>query len=110
MLLPYYHERNTLFKPNFVRPVTRGGKLKAKLDLGDGEISVRYTEGEFKLQHLPPIVLAFLLPENYPSSRSPIFRIESKWLTTKQVKTDVILVTMARTKFRTFAIGLIPVG
>ena len=65
--------------------MTRGGKLKAKPDLGDNEVSVRYSGGEFKLRHLPPIVLSFLLPENYPSSRSPIIKIDSEWLTRHQV-------------------------
>lgn len=32
------------------------------------------------VQHLSPVMLRFVLPINYPSTQSPIFTIESDWI------------------------------
>ena len=64
--------------------VARAGRLKARPDLGDSELSVQYSNQEFSVKHLPPIVVEFLLPKNYPSVNPPLFRIQADWLNKTQ--------------------------
>ena len=64
--------------------VARAGRLKGRPDLGDSELSVRYSNQEFSVEHLPPIVVEFLLPKNYPSVNPPLFRIQADWLNKTQ--------------------------
>ena len=37
------------------------------------------------VEHLPPIVLNFRFPEDYPSNSPPLFTLSCKWLTVFQV-------------------------
>lgn len=41
---------------------------------------------EIALEHLPPIVLDFRLPPNYPSSSAPRFCLSCPWLTIKELE------------------------
>lgn len=43
------------------------------------------TSTEYDISFLPPLVLSFELPADYPSVSSPIFTISCKWLTRVQV-------------------------
>ncbi|XP_061558986.1 E3 ubiquitin-protein ligase RNF14 isoform X1 [Phycodurus eques] len=40
---------------------------------------------EYKISFLPPLVLNFELPEDYPSTNSPLFTVSSKWTTRGQL-------------------------
>ncbi|XP_077403130.1 E3 ubiquitin-protein ligase RNF14 [Vanacampus margaritifer] len=40
---------------------------------------------EYKISFLPPLVLNFELPEDYPSTNSPIFTVSSKWMSRGQM-------------------------
>ncbi|KAK7144006.1 hypothetical protein R3I93_014996 [Phoxinus phoxinus] len=40
---------------------------------------------EYNLSFLPPLVLSFELPTDYPSVSSPVFTLSSKWLTRVQI-------------------------
>ncbi|CAM4672038.1 hypothetical protein PO909_008570 [Leuciscus waleckii] len=40
---------------------------------------------EYNLSFLPPLVLSFELPADYPSVSSPVFTLSSKWLTRVQI-------------------------
>lgn len=46
--------------------------------------------GEKQTEHnvcfLPPLVLNFELPADYPSKSSPVFTLSSKWMTRAQVR------------------------
>ena len=39
-----------------------------------------------EVQYLPPIVLNFRFPEDYPSNSAPLFTLSCKWLTVFQVR------------------------
>lgn len=39
----------------------------------------------FEVEYLPPIVLNFRFPEDYPSRNPPLFTLSCKWLTVFQV-------------------------
>ncbi|XP_051734617.1 E3 ubiquitin-protein ligase RNF14 isoform X2 [Ctenopharyngodon idella] len=43
------------------------------------------TSTEYNISFLPPLVLSFELPADYPSVSSPIFTISCKWLTRVQI-------------------------
>lgn len=43
------------------------------------------TQTEYNVCFLPPLVLNFELPEDYPSTSPPIFTLSSKWMTAAQV-------------------------
>ena len=74
--------------------MTRAGKLKARPDLRDAELSVRYPDGEFSVKYLPPVILEFLLPDNYPSVRSPVFRIRTEWMNKSQVRLEIFWIVI----------------
>ncbi|XP_007247086.2 E3 ubiquitin-protein ligase RNF14 isoform X1 [Astyanax mexicanus] len=40
---------------------------------------------EYDVSFLPPLVLSFELPENYPSTSAPVFTLSSKWLSRLQL-------------------------
>lgn len=42
-------------------------------------------ETEHRVSFLPPLVLNFELPADYPSTSPPIFNLSSKWMTVAQV-------------------------
>uniref|UniRef100_A0A4W4F8N1 RBR-type E3 ubiquitin transferase n=1 Tax=Electrophorus electricus TaxID=8005 RepID=A0A4W4F8N1_ELEEL len=41
---------------------------------------------EYEVSFLPPLILSFELPTDYPSSSAPVFMLSSKWLSRLQVK------------------------
>ncbi len=43
------------------------------------------TSTEHHISFLPPLVLSFELPADYPSASAPVFTLSSKWLTRVQV-------------------------
>ena len=87
----------------------KGGQLNIFLDLPKSfqlKIHSRYLPKELKkqknrtndrgasnddqdvleVQHLPPIVLNFRFPKDYPSRSPPLFTLSCKWLTVFQVR------------------------
>lgn len=44
-----------------------------------------HTQTEYNVCFLPPLVLNFELPEDYPSKSPPIFALSSRWMTAAQV-------------------------
>lgn len=53
---------------------------------GGGHVCVAgQTQAEYDVCFLPPLVLNFELPEDYPSASPPIFTLSSKWMTAAQV-------------------------
>jgi len=65
------------------RYLPRGNKSRT-LERADGAEKT----GSFELltvEYLPPIVLNFRFPENYPSKAPPLFTLSCKWLTVFQV-------------------------
>ena len=42
---------------------------------------------QYNVDHLPPLVLHFDFPTNYPSASAPNFTLSAKWLTLAQVIT-----------------------
>jgi hypothetical protein len=43
-------------------------------------------QAEYDVSFLPPLVLNFELPVDYPTASSPVFTLSSKWLTRTQVR------------------------
>ena len=43
-------------------------------------------QAEYDVSFLPPLVLNFELPIDYPTASSPVFTLSSKWLTLTQVR------------------------
>lgn len=41
---------------------------------------------DYNVCFLPPLVLNFELPADYPSTSAPIFTVSSKWMTRAQVR------------------------
>ncbi|CAH2277051.1 E3 ubiquitin- ligase RNF14 isoform X1 [Pelobates cultripes] len=82
-------------KDEFRRAETsNGGKIQVCLELPSNfEISIKSNAAEnifiedFKdtLSYLPPIVLSFEFPSDYPSTSPPNFTLSCKWLTPKQL-------------------------
>ncbi|CAH2277048.1 E3 ubiquitin- ligase RNF14 [Pelobates cultripes] len=86
---------NIFPKDEFRRAETsKGGEIQVCLELPSNfEISVKSNAAQnifiedFKdtLSYLPPIVLNFELPSDYPSTSPPNFTLSCKWLTPKQL-------------------------
>ncbi|KAK2835177.1 hypothetical protein Q5P01_015661 [Channa striata] len=73
----------------FVRNESKAaGEIRASAELPAG-FTVVLKEGEtvrqYEISFLPPLVLTFELPENYPSSSPPSFTLTCSWLTHTQV-------------------------
>nr|XP_057943124.1 E3 ubiquitin-protein ligase RNF14 [Doryrhamphus excisus]XP_057943125.1 E3 ubiquitin-protein ligase RNF14 [Doryrhamphus excisus] len=66
---------------------TQGGEFQACVKLlPDFKVVVKgETQTECKISFLPPLVLNFELPEDYPSTNPPIFTLSSKWMTRGQM-------------------------
>ncbi|XP_056141050.1 E3 ubiquitin-protein ligase RNF14 [Lampris incognitus] len=65
----------------------QGGEIQICFELPpDFKIVVKgEKQTEYNVCFLPPLVLNFELPADYPSTSSPIFTLSSKWLTTGQM-------------------------
>lgn len=50
-----------------------------------GSASEKIDDDFLEVQYLPPIVLNFRFPEDYPSTSPPMFTLSCKWLTVFQV-------------------------
>ncbi|XP_067369145.1 E3 ubiquitin-protein ligase RNF14-like isoform X2 [Channa argus] len=73
----------------FVRNESKsGGEIRVSAELPAG-FTVVLREGEtvrqYEISFLPPLLLNFELPENYPSSSPPSFTLTCSWLTHTQV-------------------------
>lgn len=47
---------------------------------------------EFTPNHLPPIILGFQLPEDYPVYGAPLYKLTCNWLTEAQVEPQFNLI------------------
>ena len=47
-------------------------------------------QAEYDVSFLPPLVLNFELPSDYPTTSSPVFTLSSKWLTRTQVRPSLL--------------------
>ncbi|XP_008331071.1 E3 ubiquitin-protein ligase RNF14 [Cynoglossus semilaevis] len=67
----------------------QGGEMQLCLELPpDFKIIVKGdTKTEYNVSFLPPLVLNFELPADYPSTSSPSFTLSSKWMTKAQMST-----------------------
>ena len=54
---------------------------------GTGEVQ-NYNTKEFPVHNIPPIMLEFELPQDYPSEVVPLFKLTCPWLTQDQVKEE----------------------
>lgn len=65
----------------------QGGEIQFLLELPpDFKVVVRgEKELEYDISFLPPLILNFELPEDYPSKSAPIFTLSSKWMTRAQM-------------------------
>uniref|UniRef100_A0A3Q3WKI4 E3 ubiquitin-protein ligase RNF14 n=1 Tax=Mola mola TaxID=94237 RepID=A0A3Q3WKI4_MOLML len=65
----------------------QGGEIQLCLELPpDFKVVVKGgKQTEYNVCFLPPLVLNFELPVDYPSTSSPVFTLSSKWLTRAQV-------------------------
>ncbi|CAB1453593.1 unnamed protein product [Pleuronectes platessa] len=65
----------------------QGGEIQLCLELPpDFKIVVKgENKSEYNVCFLPPLVLNFELPAEYPSTLSPIFTLSSKWITRAQM-------------------------
>ncbi|KAM3868563.1 E3 ubiquitin-protein ligase RNF14-like [Diretmus argenteus] len=65
----------------------QGGEIQLCLELPpDFKVVVRgEKQTEYNVCFLPPLVLNFELPADYPSTASPVFTLSSKWLTRVQM-------------------------
>ncbi|KAG2574376.1 E3 ubiquitin-protein ligase RNF14-like [Panicum virgatum] len=62
--------------------------VSTRLNYGDGKLKYGATSDadaddlvyKFRVEHLPPILLTFLLPASYPSHHAPLFTISTYWL------------------------------
>lgn len=50
---------------------------------------------EYNVCFLPPLVLNFELPADYPSTSSPVFTLSSKWMTGAQVRLMLVYIILA---------------
>ncbi|XP_071342601.1 E3 ubiquitin-protein ligase RNF14-like [Trachinotus anak] len=64
------------------------GEIRVSVEL-PADFTVSLTEGEvvrrYEISFLPPLLLTFELPENYPSSSPPSFTLACSWLTDTQL-------------------------
>ncbi|XP_040006892.1 E3 ubiquitin-protein ligase RNF14 [Xiphias gladius] len=67
--------------------LAQGGEIQLCLELPpDFKIVVKgEKQTEYNVCFLPPLVLNFELPANYPSTSSPVFTLSSKWMTRAQM-------------------------
>uniref|UniRef100_A0A3B3QTA8 RBR-type E3 ubiquitin transferase n=1 Tax=Paramormyrops kingsleyae TaxID=1676925 RepID=A0A3B3QTA8_9TELE len=67
---------------------TQGGEIQLCLELAkDFKIYLKGgKQTEYAVSFLPPLVLNFELPLDYPSTSAPAFTLSSKWLSRAQVK------------------------
>ncbi|XP_029375078.1 E3 ubiquitin-protein ligase RNF14 isoform X2 [Echeneis naucrates] len=65
----------------------QGGEIQLCLELPpDFRVVVKgETQNNYDVCFLPPLVLNFELPADYPSTSSPIFTLSSKWMTRAQM-------------------------
>ncbi|XP_029925474.1 E3 ubiquitin-protein ligase RNF14 [Myripristis murdjan] len=65
----------------------QGGEIQLCLELPpDFKVVVKgEKQSEYNVCFLPPLVLNFELPADYPSTSSPVFTVSSKWLTRAQM-------------------------
>ncbi|CAJ1063532.1 E3 ubiquitin-protein ligase RNF14 isoform X2 [Xyrichtys novacula] len=65
----------------------QGGEIQLLLELPpDFRVVVKgEKEMEYNICFLPPLVLNFELPPDYPSTSSPVFTLSSKWMTRAQI-------------------------
>ncbi|XP_062280595.1 E3 ubiquitin-protein ligase RNF14-like [Scomber scombrus] len=80
----------SIFDPEeFVRNEPKSaGKIRVSVEL-PAAFTVSLREGEmlrqYEISFLPPLLLTFELPENYPSSSPPSFTLTCSWLTHTQL-------------------------
>ncbi|XP_029938844.1 E3 ubiquitin-protein ligase RNF14-like [Salarias fasciatus] len=79
----------SIYSEEFVREESKfAGKIRLCADI-HAEFIVFLTEGESRRQYeisfLPPLLLSFELPEDYPSSSPPSFTLICSWLTHTQL-------------------------
>lgn len=75
----------------FIRNESKSaGQIRVFVELPGG-FTVSLKGGErlrqYEISHLPPLVLTFELPQNYPSSSPPSFTLTCSWLTHTQLST-----------------------
>ncbi|TWW75150.1 E3 ubiquitin-protein ligase RNF14 [Takifugu rubripes] len=65
----------------------QGGEIQLCLELpAEFRVVVKgQTQTEYNVCFLPPLVLNFELPEDYPSTSPPIFTLSSKWMSAAQM-------------------------
>lgn len=51
---------------------------------------------EYNVSFLPPLVVNFEIPADYPSTSPPLFTLSCKWMTRAQVRTQIILYCATR--------------
>ncbi|KAM9385757.1 E3 ubiquitin-protein ligase RNF14-like [Pholidichthys leucotaenia] len=73
----------------FVRDESKfAGQIRVCVDL-PADFSVTLKDGEtlrqYQISFLPPVILTFDLPDDYPSSSPPIFTLTCSWLTQTQL-------------------------
>lgn len=64
-------------------PLTPGMNIE---DIHDGIVEDGMIERRLKVEHMPPLVLRYRLPQLYPSREPPIYTLSSSWLTEPQVE------------------------
>ena len=47
-------------------------------------VTVTTPAESFPVSHLPPVVLSFSLPPDYPSESPPDYKLECRWMTEEQ--------------------------
>ncbi|XP_018601528.1 E3 ubiquitin-protein ligase RNF14-like isoform X2 [Scleropages formosus] len=66
-----------------------GGEIRACVELPqDFKVAIRTGDiyREYAVSFLPPLVLNFELPVDYPSNSSPVFKLNCKWLSPSQLE------------------------
>ncbi|XP_057677466.1 E3 ubiquitin-protein ligase RNF14 isoform X2 [Corythoichthys intestinalis] len=78
----------SIYEEEFHRAdLAQGGEIQlcVKLPPGFKAVVTGEKKTEYNISFLPPLVLNFELPEDYPSANSPSFTISSKWMTRGQM-------------------------
>ncbi|TNN53087.1 E3 ubiquitin-protein ligase RNF14 [Liparis tanakae] len=81
---------NSIFdSEEFVRDRSKSaGEIRVSVEL-PADFTVTLKEGEtlrkYEISYLPPLLLTFELPEDYPSSSAPSFSLTCSWLTHTQL-------------------------